>query len=421
MVVNNTTNNIMFQSDVIVSKYMAFFDTSRQPSEYRFNFNADINFFDKLEFPYDNSRKDDHGIIIPKSGVKYKQSYHKERDNTSRNSLYEKKLKSDDFSSNSLLVIFENVLIYYYYNSYSDDQIMDIDDNQVSTCTLVCLYDGLELDLDKVRKICKDTLINVKMYPADIFLQSEISLLVADKSGIDTVEYKVKKPEIDFSLNYSPEFIDIHNKILNQLKLKKGLFVFDGDPGSGKTMYIRYLMDYVCTELRKKVIYIPGEYISSLSGPEFTLFLSDNKNSILVIEDGDTHIQSRELNRRSSVSNILNLSDGFLNDCFDIQVILTYNIPTQQVDPALLRTGRLLTKYHFGKITSDQATSLSSKLGINKIYTEDTILAQVYSDGCDKSTIIDIPAEHQAVGFKIPKINKLQKHTDNLFRLKENH
>ena len=390
-----TSNNIMFQSSDTVAKYMSYFDTNSQPSEYRFNFNADINFFSLLKFPVETLGENEI------SKVCYKQSYHKEKDNTSRSSLYDTKLKRDDFTSNSLLVIFDSVLIYYYYSSFSEDHIMEIGDDKVSNCTLICYYNALELDIDAVRKICLDTLVDVEMYPADIFLQSEISLMVADKNGIDTVEYKVKKPEIDFDLNYCPEFKDIHNKILNQLKLKKGLFIFDGEPGSGKTMYIRYLMDYICTTLRKKVIYIPGEYISNLSGPEFTYFLADNKNSVLVIEDGDTHIQSREINRRSSVSNILNLTDGFLNDCFDIQVILTYNIPTQQVDTALMRTGRLLTKYHFGKISYTQANQLSKKLNINKTYSEDVILAQVYSDGEDKSTILDIPAEPKKVGFRL--------------------
>ena len=67
-----------------------------------------------------------------------------------------------------------------------------------------------------------------------------------------------------------------------------------------------------------------------------------HKNSVLVIEDAERVISDRQGHGSSAgVSNILNLTDGILGDCLNIQIIATFNMARERIDSALLRKGRL--------------------------------------------------------------------------------
>ena len=63
-------------------------------------------------------------------------------------------------------------------------------------------------------------------------------------------------------------------------------------------------------------------------------------SKILIIEDAERVISDRESNGSpAGVSNILNLTDGILGDCLNIQVIATFNMKREKIDQALLRKG----------------------------------------------------------------------------------
>ena len=59
--------------------------------------------------------------------------------------------------------------------------------------------------------------------------------------------------------------------------------------------------------------------------PEFIDLLIDNPNAVLIIEDAENIIMDRKINNNSSVSNLLNISDGLLSDCLNVQIICTFN------------------------------------------------------------------------------------------------
>ena len=83
-------------------------------------------------------------------------------------------------------------------------------------------------------------------------------------------------------------------------------------------------------------------------------------------KDAESIISSRENSRSNTVSNLLNLSDGLLSDCLNIQIICTFNIPICEVDNAFLRAGRLLGAYEFKPLCIDKATQLIKKHALNK-------------------------------------------------------
>ena len=110
--------------------------------------------------------------------------------------------------------------------------------------------------------------------------------------------------------------------------------------------------------------------------PEFIDLLIDNPNAVLVIEDAENIIMDRKYSS-SSVSNLLNISDGLLSDCLNVQIICTFNSALNLVDSALLRKGRLIAKYEFGKLTAEKSQGLSNHLGLDQLIVKPQTLAEI--------------------------------------------
>jgi DNA polymerase III delta prime subunit len=164
--------------------------------------------------------------------------------------------------------------------------------------------------------------------------------------------------------------------------LKEGgtsLCLFHGDPGCGKTHYIRYLIAELCKE-KKKVIYFPNEHIHFLSDPSFLHFFKDHKKSIIVIEDAEEILTSRELSLSNrGISNLLNLTDGLMGDFLELKFVCTFNTAIDKIDKALLRKGRITTNYKFEKLNVDKSNKLLKKLEKEHTTTEAMTLAEIYN------------------------------------------
>ena len=122
-----------------------------------------------------------------------------------------------------------------------------------------------------------------------------------------------------------------------------------------KTTYIRHLTGLV----KKEIIFLPNNMVDILATPEFIPFMMKYPNSILIIEDAEKVVRSRNGNgNETSVSNLLNLSDGILGDCLKTQIVATFNTDRQLIDKALLRKGRLIAEYLFDDLCVDKTNKL---------------------------------------------------------------
>jgi hypothetical protein len=135
---------------------------------------------------------------------------------------------------------------------------------------------------------------------------------------------------------------------------------------------------------------------SSLGSPQIIPLMLENTNSILVIEDAENIVIDRNQNGNSPVSTILNMSDGLVSDCLNIQIICSFNTDLTNVDKALLRKGRLIATYEFGKLDTGKANTLSRKLGYDSHFTEPQVLTDVFNQD-EPSTIL---RERKVVGFR---------------------
>jgi hypothetical protein len=188
----------------------------------------------------------------------------------------------------------------------------------------------------------------------------EINIISLSGGSLDLKTLAIKPTKLDINLYYNDDFLAVHNTISDRLAKEndKGIVLLHGLPGTGKTTYLRYLIG----NLKKKVMFVSPSVAGNLMNPEFMDLLLDNPNSILVIEDAENIIMDRRYSSQSSVSNLLNISDGLLSDCLNVQIICTFNSELHLIDNALLRKGRLIARYEFGKLETVKAQALAKHL-----------------------------------------------------------
>lgn len=209
-----------------------------------------------------------------------------------------------------------------------------------------------------------------------------INLLCNGQNGFFISEVDLKNRECLLELNYGEEFKMEYEKI-NELvrKNEAGLFLFHGLPGSGKTSLVKKI---IADNLELKILYIPANIANSLADPNFIPFLISNKINVLIIEDAEIILKSREeTGNLNGVSNLLNITDGFLADVFNLRVICTFNTARNKIDEALLRKGRLKYIKEFGPLSIKDSNTLLKHLK-KPPQNKEMTLADIYNfDVCN--------------------------------------
>jgi len=203
----------------------------------------------------------------------------------------------------------------------------------------------------------------------------EINIITLAKHGLELKPVEINSTELEISKFYNDDFVAVDILIKERLlkEQDKGIILLHGLPGTGKTTYLRHIVG----ALKKKVLFVSPAVACDLMNPEFIDLLINNPNSVLVIEDAENIIMDRKYSSNSSVSNLLNLSDGLLSDCLNVQIICTFNNAIEMVDSALMRKGRLIAKYEFGKLAVTKAQQLSDSLGFDTIVNKPMTLAEI--------------------------------------------
>lgn len=144
-----------------------------------------------------------------------------------------------------------------------------------------------------------------------------------------------------------------------------GLSVLTGAPGTGKTTLLRSLASWLSGS--HMFYFMPAARFAQIESGEIVNFWADENRSsklrkILILEDAESILQRRADDNREKVASLLNLTDGMMGDALGLQVVCTLNCGLADLDPALLRPGRLVAQREFGPLPLDQARRLATHL-----------------------------------------------------------
>lgn len=179
---------------------------------------------------------------------------------------------------------------------------------------------------------------------------------------------------------YNDGFDQIHDTIVKSINEdNNGLYLLYGKPGTGKTTFIRHLIKECGTD-KREFVYVPSNLFGEFTSPNVLPFLLNHKGCIFIIEDCESLVTNEQGVRSSSITDLLNMTDGILADAMNIKIICTFNVDDGKIDEALLRPGRCKCKYEFDLLDKDKANMVAEKLGLNKV-DKDVSLAELFNSG----------------------------------------
>lgn len=138
--------------------------------------------------------------------------------------------------------------------------------------------------------------------------------------------------------SYYDRYLSSHSNVL----------VLMGAPGTGKTSFIKGLIDH---EGSGAII----SYDDSILRDDqiFADFMSGDEK-FLVLEDADTFLTSRQKSGNTIMHKFLNVGDGLMSTS-NKKIVFSTNLPSvRDVDPALIRPGRCFDVVHFDKLSREE-------------------------------------------------------------------
>jgi hypothetical protein len=241
-------------------------------------------------------------------------------------------IRSD--SDNWLAIEAENVLAIAAINedrnspSYDDD---GVDENPLLNETINTYRITLVSDrvmLFKLLKVVKDK-YHSKRFARIKWWYDEGGRSTFRTTYLDAPD-TVLRPEFYPYMRDEPQ-----SYIKRYLASKSSVLLLAGPPGTGKTTLLRHM---ICdNNLSASVVY--DEQIMQRDNV-FQSFLFDKKDDVLIIEDADTILLSREDDNNRLMNRFLNVSDGLIK-LPNKKLVFTTNITDfTKVDSALMRPGR---------------------------------------------------------------------------------
>lgn len=202
---------------------------------------------------------------------------------------------------------------------------------------------------------------------------SQIYLVTKNGYGFSRKSFKLKVNPIDNNYNDDVPF----DKLSSILKEdSSSIILLHGEPGTGKTSFIRNIIDL---NKNKTFLYLDSSVFSYINSTEFIDFLMDNKDSVCILEDCESLLMSRDSGENTLMTTLLNISDGMLGDVLNLKFICTFNTDLKNIDKAILRKGRLKLKYEFKKLDSSKVKEIFISKGIDPSLAKPMTLADAWN------------------------------------------
>jgi SpoVK/Ycf46/Vps4 family AAA+-type ATPase len=206
---------------------------------------------------------------------------------------------------------------------------------------------------------------------------AEIKWWTQGQHGDNTREIYLPKSTTKLLPEFYPDLGDPSKYIADYMAADEAVLLIAGPPGTGKTTLLRHMIaDH---KLSAHVIY---DETLMQKDKIFQSFLFDAHGDIMIIEDADTILNSREQDNNKLMSRFLNVSDGLIK-LPNKKLVFTTNITDfSKVDPALLRPGRCFGVMHTRALNLSEAQA-AAKVGNLPIPTEkrEYTIAELFNQG----------------------------------------
>ena len=193
---------------------------------------------------------------------------------------------------------------------------------------------------------------------------SAISFIVTEGSGLSLMSYPITPPEYVDGTECKAEVDRLTSIIDTQVSARqRGLILFHGAPGTGKTSMIRHLVQALP---ERRFVVMTMDVFAKVGSPQFLQFMiSECRDAVLVIEDADQLLMKRDRGDTDiGISALLNLGDGLLADVLCAPVICTFNMDEKMIDPAALRSSRLVLKHEFAPLSPSDVKKILDDAGV---------------------------------------------------------
>lgn len=144
------------------------------------------------------------------------------------------------------------------------------------------------------------------------------------------------------------------------------ILILLGPPGTGKTSFIRHFIYTrgipTCVTFDEKVMNSDSYFLDYLTG---------TSNQLMVVEDADVLLASRESDANKIMSKLLNVSDGLV-PLLKKKMIFSTNLDNMhKIDPAIMRPGRCFDTVHFRQLSYTEAVAACDRAGIERVLERD--------------------------------------------------
>lgn len=213
-------------------------------------------------------------------------------------------------------------------------------------------------------------------YPKEVYTPT-IELVISTCNGLDTIVRDFNFTALtreELIIYYGKNFLNVYDRLLEFLDIHRKLVLLHGQPGTGKSTLIKQLI----TEKDDNLLYFSPENISLLGTPQFTKFLLEHTDKVIVAEDCETILVNSNV-RSSATSNLLNLTDGILAEIYNCGLLATFNTNISNLDPALVRPGRLFLDYELKALTVEESNIFLEYKNSDKRVEKEMTLAELFS------------------------------------------
>lgn len=209
------------------------------------------------------------------------------------------------------------------------------------------------------------------------------TILQNDNSEVLNETFYQESIEVDFNPVATPFIEDVDTYIENFLNSKAPVLILQGEPGTGKTTFVKYLLK----AMQEKVLTKRDDFKATYSFDENIFYLSDfykriiyDEYDVLVLEDINQVLhKNQDEDRLNPINKFLSVTDGLISKYK--KIIITTNIESKShINHALLRPGRCYDVIPFRKLEGIEIDNLCDSCAKDlNLQTESINLSEFYA------------------------------------------